>query len=335
MSGAILLGILGCGRAAERLHLPALAQVRDARLTAAYDPLPERRDLIARAAPGCRTFGSAEELLAARGVDAVIVSSPPETHAVLAELALRAGMPVLVEKPLAVSLLEASRLADVERMSGIPVMVGFNRRWWEPAQALHLALAQRGDGTASVETTIVSDLAAWGALNAPTDPLEDVAIHHLNLLPYLLDRDLATVRARRLGPQAIELLLAFHGGSSARCLAGFGPRSAESIVVGIGRHRYAIHAGSGRIRPAEGLARRSIDFADAVRRRLLRGRGSLTRSYERQLRAFLDCVRAGRGALQPSPGTTDGIAAILAVEAARASLERHGAEIPVPTVPTT
>ena len=65
------------------------------------------------------------------------------------------------------------------------------------------------------------------------------------------------------------------------------------------------------------------------------GRGSLTRSYERQLRAFLDCLQAGRGRLAVSPGALDGIAALLAVQAARESLACHGAEIPVPRVPTS
>jgi predicted dehydrogenase len=335
MSGAVLIGILGCGRAAERLHLPALQRIGEARLTAAYDPLPERRDLIARAAPGCRPFASAEALLAARVVDAVIVAAPPEAHAELAELALRARLPVLIEKPLATSLEEAIRVAEVERVVRQAVMVGFNRRWWEPAQALHHALAQGGDVPPTAESRILSDLATWGAVAAPANPLEDLAVHHLHLLPYLLDQDIATVRAYRVGPQEIELLLAFRGGSRARCIAGFGPRSEERVEVDAGGRRYAIEAGSERISPAGGAVRAIIDVADAVRRRLAGGRGSLKRSYERQLRAFLDCIQAGRAALPASPGTADGIAAMLAIEAARTSLARNGAEIPVPSVPTS
>src|SRR5882724_8025098 len=255
MSGAVLIGILGCGRAAERLHLPALQRIGEARLTAAYDPLPERRDLIARAAPGCRPFGSAEALLAARVVDAVIVAAPPAAHAELAELAVLARLPVLIEKPLATSVEEAIRVAEVERVVRRTVMVGFNRRWWEPAQALHHALTQGGDVPATAESLIVSDLATWGALAAPGNPLEDLAVHHLHLLPYLLDQDIASVRADRVGPQEIELLLAFRGGSRARCIAGFGPRSEEHVAVDAGGRRYAIEAGSERISPAGGAVR--------------------------------------------------------------------------------
>jgi predicted dehydrogenase len=335
MSGAVLIGILGCGRAAERLHVPALRRMGDALLTAAYDPLPERRELIARAAPGCRPFGSPEELLAARVVDAVIVAAPPEAHAELAELVLRAGLPVLIEKPLAASLEEAIRVAEVERSVRQTVMVGFNRRWWEPAQALHRALAQGDNAPPTVESLIVSDLASWGPLAAPANPLEDLAVHHLHLLPYLLDQDIESVRADRVGPQEIELMLTFRGGSKARCVAGFGPKSQERVEVSAGGRRYVIKAGSEHIRPAGGAMRAMLDVHDAIRRRLVGGSGSLKRSYERQLRAFLDCIQAGRGALPATPGTADGIAAMLAIEAARTSLATHGAETPVPPVPTS
>jgi myo-inositol 2-dehydrogenase/D-chiro-inositol 1-dehydrogenase len=333
MSGSVLIGILGCGRAAERLHIPALARLPDARLTAAYDPLPERRDLVARAAPGCRAFASAETLLAAKVVDAVIVASPPETHAELAILSLQAGIPVLVEKPLAPSLEEASWVRAEERAARVPVMVGFNRRWWDPAEALRrtLALADE-DAAASVETTIVSDLDGWGAVTGPLDPLDDLAIHHFDLLRYLLDREIATVRAHRDDAREITLEMTFLGGGSARCRAGFGGRSEERLSIDTHGHGYTIRAGSERHWPAGGPIRGAVDLADTVRRRLLGRRGGLTRSYERQMVAF---VAAVRGNAPASPGTTDGIAALQATEAARRSLELGGAEIEVPPTPTT
>lgn len=332
MSGAILLGMLGCGRAAERLHVPALARTRGARLTAAFDPRPERRDLIARAAPGCRPFASAEALFEARVVDAVIVASPPESHANLVVLALRAGLPVLVEKPLAASLEEATWIREAERIVRLPVMVGFNRRWWEPVEAVRRALAVYDEPEPTVETTIVSDLVGWGALATPSDPLDDLATHHLDLLRHLLDREIASVSSRRDAAQEIDLQVTFHGGGVARCHIGFGPRSVERIAVAAGPRRYELRVGSDRMWPPDGPARRLLDLGDAVCRRALRRRGSLTRSYECQLRGFVECVRSRAGA---SPGTTDGVAAMLAVEAARHSLARGGADMLVPPTPTT
>ncbi len=330
LSAAVLLGILGCGRAAERLHLPALAGITDARLTAAYDPGPERRDLIARAAPGCRPFDSAAGLLAARVVDAVIVSSPPDTHAELTVQALRAGVPVLVDPPLAPSLDEAAWIRGEERASGVAAMVGFNRRWWAPAVALqHHLSAGVEDAAASAETLLVSDRIRGGE-SGSADALHDLVVHHLDLLRFLMDRELATIQAQRDAAGLLTLEMTFHGGGSAVCRAGFGERAEESVIVTTGGRRYAIRGGSSRHTPAEGVLRRSLDGLDDARRRLGGHGDSLGGTYARQLRGFVSFVR---GEAPPIPGTVDGIAAVQAVEAARLSLEHAGSAIEVPPTP--
>ena len=330
MSAAVLVGILGCGRAAERLHLPALARIPDARLTAAYDPGPERRDLIARAAPGCRAFDSAEALLSARVVDAVIVASPPETHAELTVLALQAGVPALVDAPLTPSLDEAAWLRGEERAAGVSAMVGFNRRWWAPATALRQELAGGiEDAGASAETLLLSDHVRGGE-SGSADALHDLVVHHLDLLRYLMDREFATMRAQRDAAGLLTLEMTFLGGGSAICRAGFGDQPEETVTVTTGGRRYVLRADSDRHSPADGAVRRALDAADAGRRRLKRQRQSLAASYERQLRGFLSLVR---GEARPTPGTVDGVAAVQAVEAARLSLEHAGTAIDVPPTP--
>ena len=335
MSGAVLVGIMGCGRAAERLHVPAILRMRDARLTACCDPLPERRQLISRAAPGCRAFVSPEEMLAARGVDAVIVASSPETHAALAAIALRAGLPVLVEKPLAATPAEAVALLELEAQhpaagdGRVQSSVVGARSGPSPCGGpARRRTGDRGDVDRQRSQRL-------GRARPGGDPLEDLAVHHLHLLPYLLDRVIATVSAQRPAPGEVELALTFHGGSAARCVAAFGPKSAELLKVESGGRHFLIKTSSGRTRPADGPVRDALDLAGAVSRRILGRRGGLTRSYERQLRAFLDCVQADRGGLAVSPGTADGIAALLAVQAARDSLAQLGAEICVPHLATS
>jgi predicted dehydrogenase len=330
VSAAVLFGILGCGRAAERLHLPALARIPGARLTAAYDPGPERRDLIARAAPGCRAFESVEALLAARVVDAVIVASPQETHAELTIKALQAGVPALVDAPLASTLDEAAWMRAEERAAKVPTMVGFNRRWWEAAEALrhHLA-ASAEDAAAWAETVLVSDRARGGE-GGSADALHDLVVHHLDLLRYLLDREIATITGQRDPAGLLSLDMTFHGGGSASCRAGFGEQAEETVTVRTGGKRCLIRGGSDRHSPPEGMTRRALDAADALRRRLTGRRDGLAASYERQLRAFVSVVR---GESTPNPGTVDGIAVVQAVEAARISLEHGGAAIDVPPTP--
>jgi predicted dehydrogenase len=330
VSAAVLVGILGCGRAAERLHLPALARISGARLTAAYDPGPERRELIARAAPGCRPFESAEALLAARVVDAVIVASPPETHAELTVQALQVGVPALVDAPLTPTLDEAAWLRGEERATNVAAMVGFNRRWWPPAMALRSRLGgEVDDAEATADTLLISDRHR-GSESGSVDALHDLVVHHLDLLRYLMDREFGTMRAQRDAAGLLTLEMTFLGGGSAVCRAGFGEQPEESVTVTTRGRRYVLRPGSDRFSPADGANRRVLDAVDASRRRLTRQADSLAGSYERQLRGFLAMVR---GEARPIPGTIDGIAAVQAVEAARLSLEHAGTDIEVPPTP--
>jgi predicted dehydrogenase len=319
-SGAVLLGLLGCGRVAERFHVPAMARLRNARLTPAYDPSPERARLVARLAPGCRAFDSAEALLEARVVDAVVIASRPDSRGTLAVKALGAGLPVLIEPPMAASMEEAAWIREAEQVVRLPVMVGFNRRYWEPVERVRRALATADEATVSVESLLVSE--------ADADSLEALAIH-LDLIHHLLELDLTSVSASRDGPM-IDARLAFPGESIAACRAGPGYRAEEVIRIRAGSRRYEIRAGSDRVWPPTGLRRSVLDLMDSSRRRA-RGNGDgLATSYERQLAAFLASMQSR---VASGPGTAAGLAAMLALEAVRRSLEEGGAMLRVPAPP--
>jgi predicted dehydrogenase len=72
-----------------------------------------------------------------------------------------------------------------------------------------------------------------------------------------------------------------------------------------------------------------LDLTDALRRRALRRRSGLARSYDEQLHSFVDCVR-GRAAA--SPCLKDGLAVLRAIEAARVSLARGGSAITLTSI---
>lgn len=324
LSGAVLLGLLGCGPTAERYYVPAIARLTNARLTAAYDELPERSRRLARSAPGCRAFDSAEALLQARVADAVLIASPLQSHASLAVMALGAGLPVLVDPPLAGSLEEADWIREAERAVRLSVMVGFNRRWWEPVERLRRALAGGEGGAPAVDSTIVIEM-------RDPDPFVALAAH-LDLVRHVVDREVASVSGRREAPGEIEAQFEFHGGGAALCHARPGDRLDERITVRASHRTYEIRRGSERCWPATGPARRALDLADAASRRMRGSRDSLARSYEAQLGAF---VRGVQSRALGTPGTTDGTAALLAIDALRRSLEAGGVEVAVPATPST
>jgi predicted dehydrogenase len=107
----VRLGILGGGDFTRR-ETPALLSSRRVRVTAVYDP----REDAARAAAerfSARVAESAEALVSAADVDAVVVYTPPFTHRPLVELAVGAGKRVITTKPLAPSVADARRIAEL------------------------------------------------------------------------------------------------------------------------------------------------------------------------------------------------------------------------------
>lgn len=319
MSGAVLLGLLGCGRAAGRFYVPAIGRLTNARLTAAYDPQAERRQFIARSAPGCRPFDSVEALIEARVVDAVVIASSPDAHGTLAVRALGAGLPVLLDPPLASSPEEGEWIREAERIVHLPVMVAFNRRWWAPVERVRRALGSRAQFEVTIDSVLVSD-------PRDADPVQALT-PHLDLARHLLEREIATVTARREAPQDVEARVTFQGGGVAVCRARLGDRPEERITIHAGRRSFEIRAGSERFWPVGGPGRRALDLADSAPRRVLGHRDGLARSYEAMLAAFVERVgsRAGVG-----PGTSDGMAIMRAIEAVRRSLAQGGVQAEVP-----
>ena len=108
-------GVHGHGASHVR-NVARLAAAGRAELVGVADPRPTE---------GVRAFDSLEALLAATDVDVVIISTPIQTHVPLAELAMRAGADVLLEKPPTASLAEFEALSAVVAETGRACQVGF------------------------------------------------------------------------------------------------------------------------------------------------------------------------------------------------------------------
>ena len=330
MTMPLRVGLLGGGRVVERFYLPAFARLASAgepvRLQAVADPRPDRRERAARA--GVAVFASAEALLGSGGLDAVVVATPAETHAEVACLALRAGLPALVEKPLATSVAEGETLRDAVRSTGTTLMAGFNRRHWGPVGLLAGALRE-ADGQApgtpfSARLLFATDKDAWGAVTKLGDALEDLVSHQLDLVRHLFRRDIESVRAAPGSPDRASILVRLAGGTEAECRASQRAAYGEAIDVRRGAARWLVRSGSDRIHPAHGPGRGALDLADRVRRRLGRRTPALAASFDAQILAFAGFIRR-RAA--PEPGVEDGLAVLRAVEAARRSAARGGEEV--------
>ena len=122
----IHMGIIGFGRIGAE-HAAWLANARGIRAVAADDVTPARRNLASQR--GLRTYEHLEAMLDDRSIEAVLVSTPTAMHFEHAMLALEAGKHVMVEKPVALDLEEARRLAQEATDRGKVISVFHNRRW--------------------------------------------------------------------------------------------------------------------------------------------------------------------------------------------------------------
>ncbi|MCA1586824.1 MAG: Gfo/Idh/MocA family oxidoreductase [Acidobacteria bacterium] len=120
------IGIIGCGAATEKLHLPALATLR---LTPhlLVDPNLQRAQQLAEKFNVARVAETYESSI--DGIDAAIIAVPHHLHARVSSDLLRRGIHVLVEKPLAPTEAECREVVEAARASGAVLAVGLMRRF--------------------------------------------------------------------------------------------------------------------------------------------------------------------------------------------------------------
>jgi myo-inositol 2-dehydrogenase/D-chiro-inositol 1-dehydrogenase len=117
--------LIGAGRIGA-IHADNLRRHVDVTGIIVADAFAAQADAVA-ASCGGEPIPSVDELL--EQVDAVVICTPADMHVDLIERAVRAGVPALCEKPLAMSLSEADRALAVVDDCDVPVQVGFNRRF--------------------------------------------------------------------------------------------------------------------------------------------------------------------------------------------------------------
>lgn len=124
-------GIVGCGTIAQIMHIPYVVELPAAGLYALADPAVDRAAALGERYNVEHCFESAEAMVEVVGddLDAVIVLTPPNQHADVVESTLAAGIHTLVEKPLAVSLEDADRMAAAAERSDATAMVAYMKRY--------------------------------------------------------------------------------------------------------------------------------------------------------------------------------------------------------------
>jgi myo-inositol 2-dehydrogenase/D-chiro-inositol 1-dehydrogenase len=342
----VRVGLIGCGRVAQRVHLAVLARLPGARLVALAEVDPERRACALQLAPHARPYEDYGELLGDGDVEAVVVALPNWMHARASAAALASGKHLYLEKPLATHLTEARPVLRAWRESDRVGMIGFNFRF----NPLYLAAKQRLESgvlgqCVTVRTafgTAAHELPDWKRRRASGGGvLLDLASHHLDLLAFLFPQlhvrtvgaalqsrhsqeDTAWMTLEMSDGMRVQSTFAFHSsevdrwefiGERARMtvdrLSGLNVAVTPSALEPLWLRRAARWFGS--LATGPGLLRR-LRFP------------SHESSYSGALAAF---VRAVRGGQDVAPDLWDGYRSLFLVTMAEAAA-RRGTAVDVP-----
>jgi myo-inositol 2-dehydrogenase/D-chiro-inositol 1-dehydrogenase len=327
----LAFALVGAGRMGS-FHAETLAhRLPGVRLAAVADPAPGAARRLADRL-GCPTaYTEIGDLLDDPEVDAVVIATPARTHAGLVEAAARAGKGVYCEKPMAVTLAEADRAIAAAADAGVPLQVGFNRRYDTGFRAAHEKIAAGGIGTPQLLRsltrdpklvdpapippwtifleTLIHDFDTLRYLNPGAEPVEVFAWADALVRPDFKDRGLLDTAV---------VTIRFDNGALATAEANFQAvygydvrgevfGSAGMLTMGDIRRSHLTSYG------ADGIAAECVGYDQDL----------LHDAYVAELADFADCVRNGR-----APSVT-GEDARAAISIALAAIRSVGTGAPV------
>jgi predicted dehydrogenase len=236
------LGLIGCGGMGRR-HIVGFEKLRaigrdDLALVAVCDPDPANAALARdRAHELLRTAPAIHESFATLhrahpDLDAIIVTTPPDQHAAVGIAALEAGVHVMVEKPIALTLRQGRQLLDAAERTGRKLAVAENYRR-DPINRLAKALVEAGtlgrpflyvqSSSGSGERVIITP---WRHQRRSGGIVVDMGIHYTDLLEYFM------------GPVSTVMGMGDQIDEQRRDTAGaWHPVDAEDLSVGVARLR--------------------------------------------------------------------------------------------------
>jgi len=125
----VKVGIIGCGKITQRLHLPQYSSCKDAEVVALADIDKNLASVVAGKYGIKKVYENYMELVADKEVDAVSVCTPNHLHAEMVKACAEAGKHILVEKPIATTLEESDAMIQAARDNKVILMVEQTQRF--------------------------------------------------------------------------------------------------------------------------------------------------------------------------------------------------------------
>ncbi len=129
MSRMVSVAFVGAGGHATNSLYPHLHKIPDLDLVAVCDLDREKAERNARWFGGRKVYTDVTEMLSSEQPDGVYICGLPQMMCEVGHQALEAGLPIFVEKPSAIDVPEARKLAQVAEDNGVWGMVAFMKRF--------------------------------------------------------------------------------------------------------------------------------------------------------------------------------------------------------------
>ncbi|MDA1142074.1 MAG: Gfo/Idh/MocA family oxidoreductase [Planctomycetota bacterium] len=124
----VRFGIVGLGRSGWNIHVDNLRPRDDAQIVAVSDPLEERRQEAANEF-GCQTYKSIDEMLKQDDIEVAVIATPSVLHGPDTLKSFAAGKHVIVEKPMAMNVVEADQMIAASKKADLKLFVHQNWRF--------------------------------------------------------------------------------------------------------------------------------------------------------------------------------------------------------------
>ena len=303
------------------VHAANVAAHPRARLSWVVDLNLDVADALAKK-HGARAGCDLAQALADPSLRAVIVCTPPRTHATIIQAAAQAAKAIFCEKPIDLDMAGVDACADVLSRAGVPFCVGFNRRFDPTHRALHDAI--RTGEIGRPEMLILSsrdpEISPPDAVAAmPYGIFYDTMIHDFDMLRWLLQDEPVEIYARTAcmldtkenphrDPDTAMAVLRMSSGalvhvnSSFRSVYGYDQRIeafGEKGMLISGNHQPTSLERHG----STGMRRDPLLYFFIDR---------YAESYRREIGAFIEAIEAGAA---PAIGLEDGRRALMIAEA--------------------
>ena len=317
----VKFGLLGAGRIGK-VHARTIANSGRASVAYVADAIGEAATALAGEV-GAKP-ASIEEILAS-DVNAVLIATPTDTHADLIEQAARAGKAILCEKPVSLSVERITACLPIVEAAGVPLMIGFNRRFDPNFSTLQQRLRQGEIGDVEIVTIIsrdpapppVSYIARSGGL------YRDMMIHDFDMARFLLGEEPVVVNA--LGGALVDKAIGEAGDVDTAAVQMQTASGKIAVITNSRRATYGydqrieVHGSKGMLR-AGNVHMTTLERADAsgfsadVIQNFFIDR--YVEAYAREVLSFIDAVEKGT---TPTPSGHDGLMAQRLAEAATTS----------------